>query len=178
MCEVTLCRSLDTWLTFSPGNTWIFPLFSLSPPPPPLSLRNDGPNKKQCLIQLTLLKMHSHFCWAHVKMVLFICLHMYKSSTVQVFMKYSTGRFNKKCSDHLNKVWHKAEVMDTLNVHLYAFVCVCVCVHASPSYIHTYVSSHTHTHTRTIRMSDTVTRGLFYSFNVVTLKYGSNKISM
>jgi len=86
MCKVSLRCSFDTWLTFSPGTTWNFPLFS---PPHPLSQRNVGPNKKHCLIQLTLLKMHSHSCWSHVRVVLFLCLHMYnKSSTVQVFMKF------------------------------------------------------------------------------------------
>lgn len=130
----SVCWSLYVWsfimsqfwhmVNFLPWNYLEFSS-SLSVSPPPLSVRNVGTNQKHCLIQLTLLKMHSHSCWAHVKMVLFICLHTYnKPSTLQVFMKYSNGRFYKKCSDPLNKVWHKAEVLDTLNVHLYVFVCV------------------------------------------------------
>ena len=37
-------------------------LFSICLPPISLSLRNIGTNQKHCLIQLTLLKMHSHSC--------------------------------------------------------------------------------------------------------------------
>ena len=141
MCEVSLHRIFWQLVNFL---LWIYIEFSFSlclpSPTPSLSLWSVGPNQKHCLIQLTLLKMHSHPCWARVRMVLFICLHTYNnSSTVHVFMKYSTGRFyEKKCSDHLNKGWHKAEVMDTLNVHLYVFVFfACISSIHKPLYHHT-----------------------------------------
>jgi hypothetical protein len=70
-----------------------------------LSLRNSVPDQKHCMNQLTSLKVHTHPAEYLLKLFcLFVCLHIYNNlSTLQIFMKYNTRRFCKKCSDHLNE---------------------------------------------------------------------------